>query len=273
MNNKKQNTKNTQSPDIWMLISVILGIVLIGWIGFYFVQESRVEDVTLQTTTPIIDATDAEVKDDINDQLFWDSRVSSDTVNVSVENGRVTLTGSVDSYTAKKAAAQSALDVAGVISVDNELAIELPTTTEIPKDDVLIDRVENLLSINPDLEATDITIKATNGNVILEGTVDSLWKTTVAEDTAYNALGVYNVDNQLAVVYTEKVTDERIAEDIVNALERNVSLDEEDIDVRVTNGKVTLSGKVQNLTQFNEAEDAAFFTTGVTNVENNLTIE
>lgn len=48
--------------------------------------------------------TDAEIQDDVLDELSWDARVQPNEIGVAVKDGIVTLSGRVDSYTKKWAA-------------------------------------------------------------------------------------------------------------------------------------------------------------------------
>jgi osmotically-inducible protein OsmY len=67
--------------------------------------------------------TDAEILDDIEDQLFWSPFVDSDDVNVSVEDGVATLTGEVDSWSEFEAARENAFE-GGATWVKNYVTVE-----------------------------------------------------------------------------------------------------------------------------------------------------
>ena len=68
--------------------------------------------------------TDEEIERDISDSLFWDGWVDSRRINVEVEGGVVTLTGTVHTSIEKKAAEDDVWDIPGVIDVRNELVIK-----------------------------------------------------------------------------------------------------------------------------------------------------
>ena len=79
---------------------------------------------------------DTQIQQDVLRELRWDSRVEAPDVGVAVHHGVVTLTGTVDSYVTKLAAAEAAHRVAGVLDVANDLKVKLPgfgarTDTEI----------------------------------------------------------------------------------------------------------------------------------------------
>jgi hypothetical protein len=67
-------------------------------------------------------------------------------------------------------------------------------------------------------------------------------------------------------------SDERIREDVNDYLARNPDLDATDVDVRVDNGEVTLSGVVEDRGAKRLAEDIADDVSGVTDVHNDLKI-
>ena len=69
-----------------------------------------------------------------------------------------------------------------------------------------------------------------------------------------------------------KRSDERIQEDINDRLSDHGELDATDIEVKVQNGEVTLSGTVKDKTSKRRAEDIADEVSGVSNVENKIKI-
>ena len=71
--------------------------------------------------------TDAQLKDDVIEELRWDPQISdADAIGVGVKDGAVILSGHVPSYAEKLAAAQAAERVNGVKAVANDLKVELP---------------------------------------------------------------------------------------------------------------------------------------------------
>lgn len=216
---------------------------------------------------------DEVIKTDVVDQMYWDHRIDASDIAVSVDDGKVTLTGAVPTYTAKRAAADNAWLVEGVALVENDIEVEYPTTVSVPTDDEIAANVRDAFTWNTDLSAFEIDVSVTNGWVTLEGTVDAYWKKIEAEGEAEDVRGVIGVTNKLAVVPTEKITDESIAEDVVNAIDRNRNVNVDDIDVTVSNGRVTLTGTVANKTAKSAAYNSALYTVGVTDVEDNIILE
>ena len=63
---------------------------------------------------------DTQIAETIKSELFWSPFVDSDSIHVAVEHGVATLTGSVDSRSAYRAATQNAYQ-GGALRVENEL--------------------------------------------------------------------------------------------------------------------------------------------------------
>jgi len=220
--------------------------------------------------------TDSLIKEDIEDQLRADTRVSNYDVDVTVENGVVTLMGEVSSYRAKNSAGDNAWTVRGVIDVINNLTVQYNTITEaVPEDVDIASNVKDSLVWDPDVEATDIKVFAENKTVTLEGTVDSLWKKHIAEDIAWNHTGVLDVKNKLVIVPKSDITDEAAARNIIDSVNRKMiaDIDINDIDVKVENGKAVLNGSVGDTVDWESVYNSAYYTSGIKEIEDNLTIE
>jgi osmotically-inducible protein OsmY len=211
-----------------------------------------------------------QIKKDVVDQLYWDSRVDASKVEVLVRDSTVVLSGTVPTLQARRAAQLDAYAVPGVQSVENNITVRygepLPPSEEVEQ------RVRYVLAWNPDIDSTGIEVRADAGLVTLEGTVDAFWKKLHAADLAMSVGGVLDVVNKLAVVPTEDIVDESIAEDAVRALSRNALVDAEAVDVTVRNGFVTLEGTVPSWVARDVALDAAYYTPGVTGVEDRLLV-
>jgi len=75
---------------------------------------------------------DERIREDINDRLTDDWYVDASDVEVTVNNGMVTLTGRVDRRDDKRRAEDIVESVSGVMDVSNQLRVErnIPVTTE-----------------------------------------------------------------------------------------------------------------------------------------------
>jgi osmotically-inducible protein OsmY len=215
-----------------------------------------------------------EIRSDVMEQLAWDTRVDSSSIEVDVVDGTVILSGTVPTYPDRNQAQTDALQVPGVAGVDNRLIVSFPSAYVIPADAEISFNVTSSLSWSPSVDATRIHVAVDQGVVTLSGTVDSYWQKHRAEEITANTAGVTDVRNELTVAPTAPtVVDEDIRKEIVAALERNTNIDVSRVSVDVKDGVVTLTGAVPDYAAFRAVEDAARYTGGVLDVTNQLTFE
>lgn len=211
---------------------------------------------------------DETLKRLVVEELYWDSRVDASKIEVHVEEGVVTLSGHVPTYTSRYSAEADARLISGVVAVENLLAVDRP---QIVPDQELQDSVLMVLGWDAEVDSSDISIVAQEGMITLEGTVRYYWEKQRAERLVSGVNGVVGVTNRLAVVPTESVVDREIADEIVRSLKRRLYDAADTIDVAVESGVVTLRGTVPNWDAYSSAEDAAMFTRGVIEIDNQLT--
>lgn len=214
--------------------------------------------------------TNGEIKKDIVDQLYWDSRVDAAEVNVDVQNGEVTLFGTVPTFFARQAAEQDAWAVGGVSEVEN--TINVAYRGPVPEREHLEEHIVNTLEWDPQIDAGNIMVSVDGGEVTLEGTVDAFWKKLRLHDMVQDMSGVTRLIDSVSVVPTEEVVDETVAGEVTEALRRNDHVNIDTIDVTVENGHVTLTGSVQTWVARNAAYESAVLTYGVVDVDVNLAI-
>jgi len=111
---------------------------------------------------------DERIKEDINDRLSDDWFVDASEIDVAVQNGEVTLTGSVDERSSKRRAEDIAESVSGVKHVENRLRVSATQTTHSPAD------------VNSPY-GTGSTA-ATTGTTGLGSTASTTRKTTISEN-------------------------------------------------------------------------------------------
>jgi len=216
---------------------------------------------------------DEEIKKNIVDLLYWDSRVDASNVKVEVEKGEVTLRGTVPTYTASEAALFDSWKPKGVVRVDNKIMVNSYDQKKPPSDSEIKNRIENMLSWNQSINNLDVTVSVASGTVFLDGYVDAYWKKLRAEQLASDVLGVLTVKNKLMIVPTKSVVDEAIAKDIKLAMQKTDGIDPSAIDIRVKDGKVTLSGNVKGARAYHAALECVVNTFGVVDMDNNLSIK
>ncbi|MDG5816003.1 BON domain-containing protein [Chitinispirillales bacterium ANBcel5] len=214
-----------------------------------------------------------KLKEKIQQQLFWDARLDSSAISIETVDGKVRLSGTVPSYWARQIAEYDTRAVKGVNDVENELSVMLPSGKDVPQDATIQSSVSSLLAFDQRVDDSDIEVRVENGEVMLDGTVPSLWQKEKAEEIALNIDGVTLLINRLAVVPTRFYVDELIARDIEAALDRHADVNVNNVDVQVSEGNVVISGTVPHFSAFKTAQDIAKYTDGVISVKNNLIIE
>ena len=107
--------------------------------------------------------------------------------------------------------------------------------------------------------------------MVLEGELEWNFQKEEAKKSIHNLAGLIGVTNNITIKSISKDAIEK--KDIESALKRNWSIDDEDIHVKVTENKVTLSGSVESWYQRDEAARIAWNAPGVCNVSNELMVE
>jgi osmotically-inducible protein OsmY len=216
---------------------------------------------------------DEKLKKRIIDHLYWDDRVDASDVKVEVNNRKVKLSGSVPNYAASEAALFTVWSTKGVIGVDNKLAVKPLIDGKVPVDSDIEKNIRQLLAWNKNIYGPKIDVSVEAGIVTLKGKVNAFWKKMKVEELSSQILGVVKIVNLIGIVPSKSIADEVVSRDIIAALHRSDNIDADAIDVKVNDGRVTLSGAVGNWIAFRTAWNCAVNTVGVKDVENNLTIE
>lgn len=215
---------------------------------------------------------DEEIKKDVVDQLYWDDRVDASDIKVKVDSGEVELSGTVPYYSTRRVAQNDSWNVLGVRALENRLRVDYPETVPVPSDAEIQANLIDLFRLDPELDHSKITPTVESGRVRLEGEVNKLWKKAWVENLVEGAYGVTEIDNRITVVPTESLVDTAIAEDLQAALRRNIYVNEEEIDIKVQDGVVTILGTVDDWISARAAYNTALYTAGATDVINKMVI-
>jgi osmotically-inducible protein OsmY len=210
--------------------------------------------------------TDTQLHDSVQRQLEWDPEIDAKNLAVIASDGAITLTGIVRSYAAKLAAEQSAKRVRGVRGVANEIQVAPlgeRTDTDIARDAVHALRAHATVPAG-------VTAAVHHGYVTLEGTAQWLFQRAHAESAVAHLAGVRGVSNQIAV--RPSVSAGQVKSDIDAALLRCADVDARHVQVSIDGSIVRLSGQVSSCHEKQEAERAAWGATGITRVENLITV-
>ena len=127
--------------------------------------------------------------------LKWNVEVPYTRIQVAVDNGWLTIDGTVD-WQFQKSAAETVLRyLRGVKGIINRVEVRQPKISALEVSQKIKDALRRTASI----EANRISVEATGSRVTLRGTVRSWAEREDAERAAWAAPGVAFVDDEIAV--------------------------------------------------------------------------
>jgi osmotically-inducible protein OsmY len=214
--------------------------------------------------------TDANIRDDVENELRWDPSLGEKAIFIKVEDGVVSLQGSVPHFSDRWTAEQVTKRVAGVRAIANDIEVKLPNSGERLDSDIAA-AAANALKWHFVLESSAIQVVVKQGWVTLSGHVSYGYQMTIAEDAVRYLLGVKGVFNDIEVRSDVKAKD--VKQNIQSAFQRQASLDANDIKVNVDDSAVILHGTVHSWREKDDAAIAAWAAPGVTRVENKLQVQ
>lgn len=197
---------------------------------------------------------DPELLVAVETRLETDPGVSGQLVDVTVQDGVVTLSGVSHNALGADRATRVAENIRGVRSVVNTIEVRTP---DRPAEEISAD-VTAALKRCPAANVQAIEVSAANGMVILEGDVQSWQERRLAGQKAKSIRGVKGVENNLEIVYEAERTNEDIRKDIETVLKWDAWLHGADLDVSVNDGTVELSGSVASALQRRRAKADAW---------------
>jgi len=213
--------------------------------------------------------TDAELQQDVMNELKWEPTLKAAEIEVAVKDGVVTLSGYVDSYVKKLVAERAAARVFGVSVVAEAIQVRLPGSLKRSDEDIA-GLVADVLDWNVLVPYDRVKVNVQDGVVNLSGEVDWGYQKYAAEEAVRYLIGVTRLSNQITVKPTVKPL--HIKAKIESAFKRNALLDSRRIKIKTRSGKVILSGSVRSWGERAEAQWAAWAAPGVFEVENNIII-
>ncbi|MBW9114740.1 BON domain-containing protein [Rhizobium cauense] len=128
------------------------------------------------------------------DIIEWDALLPNGAIDVKVQRGWVTLSGEVPWHFQRLAAEKAVMKLGGVVGVTNVLSIK--PMSSIPD---VKNRIEVALKRNAEVEAENIEVAVSGGNVTLQGGVTGWRERAVAEQAAWSIPGVVSVTNNILI--------------------------------------------------------------------------
>ncbi len=205
----------------------------------------------------------------VTDELYWDPKVDSTAIAVSVDDGVVALRGTVGSFREKQEAKHDAERIYGVKDVKNELDVRI--LNEHRRSDAELRGAVLQAMMLDSLVPSTIDAKVDNGVVTLTGKANWQYQRDEAESVAGNLLGVMGVEDEIELI-APGPTAHDVDHSIKKAMERNAKLDAESVSVESSDGTITLRGTVSSWADHDEAVGAAWAAPGVTNVKDHILV-
>jgi osmotically-inducible protein OsmY len=208
---------------------------------------------------------DAEIQQDVLEELSWDPHIIVSDIGVSVKEGVVTLTGLVESYLVRLAAQNAALHVKGVHAVANAVEVRLHTSVERTDSDLALAALY-ALKWDAAIQTDKLNVTVSHGYVTLKGEVEWPFQREAADRVVRRLAGVKGVTNWVTVAAHTTPSD--IKQKIEKALVRNAETDAHKIIVEMRGHTAILKGTVRSFAEKLSAEQTALAAPGISTVNN-----
>ncbi len=154
-----------------------------------------------------------------------------------------------------------------------DMEIESLTENKDSSDKEIKSRIEYTLLLSPYIEHDTMDIDVSKGHVTLNGSVDAFWKKREIKVIAANTKGVVDVIDEIDIVPSREYTDKEITRELKKTIDRRPGVSQEDVDVNVSDGEVTIEGTVPNWFTYSRIKISSENTLGVVDVVDKIKIE
>jgi osmotically-inducible protein OsmY len=144
---------------------------------------------------------DSVIASEILSAAQWNWEIPKGKVKAKVENGWVTLDGVVEFNYQRDAIEDLVKNHSGITGITDNITIEASD------DQVEEEAIEKALRRNWFIDDSEIEVHVSNHDVTLTGSVESWYERNKAARIAWNAPGVWSVNNQLVVEYDYELAD------------------------------------------------------------------
>lgn len=212
--------------------------------------------------------TDQRMKLDIEDELRWEPKAATAQVEVRVDNGAVSLLGTVETYAQMWAVEDATKRVSGVRAIAQELTVRV-LNEHVRNDSQIAVEAQRALTWDTRVPNT-VTVTVQQGLVQLDGQVTWDYQRNAAERAVRNLAGVVGIFN--AITLEPHAGAARVREQVKAALDRCGTTDAKSILVDTFGSTVTLSGNAAHWQSIEYAANAAWTVPGVTEVVDHVQI-
>jgi osmotically-inducible protein OsmY len=212
---------------------------------------------------------DITLRQNIIDELDFEPSIDAANIGISVEDGIVTVTGHVGSYSEKETAERVVKRIKGVRGIAQEIEVRIFGNHETSDDDIAR-RAVNMLDWNVSVPKGAIQVKVQKGWVTLTGKAEWQYQKNAAADAVRNLVGVVGLSNLIEISPSVSAAD--VKKRIEDAFKRDAALESQGIRVEVSGGSVTLKGKVHTWAERRAAERAAWSAPGIKTLNDQIAI-
>lgn len=237
-----------------------------------------VREIENEIRVALVARDDLDIRDELVRHFATSATFNDDEIAVEVTRGVVRLFGEVDSALEKNWARDEAW-IRGVqrvtadgLEVNPSLSLSHAGAAKPLTDDDIRQTIVKALVFDPRVASVDAEVGVADHVVTLRGVVSNRKAKQAAVQIARNTGGVTEVIDRLRVESDVPRSDVDIANAIRTALETSAALAGDELDVRVENGRVALSGAVDSHYDKWVASDLADRTRGVVEVDNQLAV-
>ncbi|TSD84052.1 BON domain-containing protein [Mycobacterium sp. KBS0706] len=212
---------------------------------------------------------DLDLRQRVIDELEFEPSLDAANIGVAAENGIVTLTGHVASYSEKLAAERAAQRIKGVRGIAQEIEVRTEAGRKMADDEIAAQAV-NIINWDTTVPDEAVKVKVQSGWITLTGKVGWQFQKVAAEHAVRKLSGVVGVTNLIEIKAQVQASD--VKNRIENALKRSAEVEAGQIRVHVSDSKVVLDGRVHSWHERDAAKRAAWSVPGVTAVDDQLAI-
>lgn len=144
---------------------------------------------------PSVSKSDIEIAEMVNNTIRWISVIQHEEVEVKVENGYVTLSGTVAWNYERKSIEEAVKRIVGIKGIANNILLK-PAGLE-PKE--IKRKISAAFHRSAIIDSNAIDVSVTKNKIVLNGTVKSLAEKKEAERAAWSSPGVTSVENNLII--------------------------------------------------------------------------